>query len=65
VSAAGDVKYGRRRAKELTVRVGVVARGVGSRLSERTVIEPKPMLATGVTPIAWHIMPRSQETPLR
>lgn len=47
------------------MRVGVVARGVGSRPSEETVIEPKPMLATGVTPIAWHIMRKSQEALLR
>jgi glucose-1-phosphate cytidylyltransferase len=38
------------------VKVGILAGGVGSRLSEETVLKPKPMVEIGGRPILWHIM---------
>ena len=38
------------------MRVGILAGGVGSRLSEETVVKPKPMVEIGGRPILWHIM---------
>jgi glucose-1-phosphate cytidylyltransferase len=38
------------------VKVGILAGGVGSRLSEETVVKPKPMVEIGGQPILWHIM---------
>src|SRR5450432_2366729 len=34
----------------------ILAGGLGSRLSEETVLRPKPMVAIGERPILWHIM---------
>ena len=34
----------------------ILAGGVGSRLSEETVVKPKPMVEIGGRPILWHIM---------
>ena len=34
----------------------ILAGGVGSRLSEETVLRPKPMVEIGGKPILWHIM---------
>jgi glucose-1-phosphate cytidylyltransferase len=34
----------------------ILAGGVGSRLSEETIIRPKPMVDIGGKPILWHIM---------
>ena len=34
----------------------ILAGGFGSRLSEETVIRPKPMVEIGAKPILWHIM---------
>jgi glucose-1-phosphate cytidylyltransferase len=34
----------------------ILAGGVGSRLSEETVVKPKPMVEVGGMPILWHIM---------
>ena len=34
----------------------ILAGGFGSRLSEETVIKPKPMVEIGEKPILWHIM---------
>ena len=31
-------------------------RGLGSRLSEETILRPKPMVEIGGKPILWHIM---------
>ena len=36
--------------------VVILAGGLGSRLSEETVIKPKPMVEIGDRPILWHIM---------
>ncbi|HEB84258.1 MAG TPA: glucose-1-phosphate cytidylyltransferase, partial [Bacteroidetes bacterium] len=34
----------------------ILAGGFGTRLSEETVIKPKPMVEIGGKPILWHIM---------
>jgi glucose-1-phosphate cytidylyltransferase len=38
------------------VKVGILAGGMGTRLSEETVIKPKPMVEIGGNPILWHLM---------
>lgn len=38
------------------MKVGILAGGVGSRLSEETHLKPKPLVEIGGTPILWHIM---------
>ena len=38
------------------MKVVVLAGGMGTRLSEETVIRPKPMVEIGGKPILWHIM---------
>ncbi|MFO1037114.1 MAG: glucose-1-phosphate cytidylyltransferase [Geminicoccaceae bacterium] len=38
------------------MRVCILAGGLGSRLSEETVLKPKPMVEIGGRPILWHIM---------
>ncbi len=38
------------------MKVAILAGGIGSRLSEETVIKPKPMVEIGGYPILWHIM---------
>lgn len=38
------------------MRVGILAGGLGSRLSEETTVKPKPMVEIGEYPILWHIM---------
>ncbi len=37
-------------------KVVILAGGLGSRLSEETVLKPKPMVEIGGRPILWHIM---------
>ena len=34
----------------------ILAGGLGTRLSEETVVRPKPMVEIGDKPILWHIM---------
>lgn len=34
----------------------ILAGGIGSRLSEETILKPKPMVEIGGKPILWHIM---------
>jgi glucose-1-phosphate cytidylyltransferase len=34
----------------------ILAGGFGSRLSEETLVKPKPMVEIGERPILWHIM---------
>jgi glucose-1-phosphate cytidylyltransferase len=41
---------------EGTLKVGILAGGLGSRLAEETEIKPKPMVEIGGRPILWHIM---------
>ncbi len=38
------------------MKVGILAGGLGSRLSEETTVKPKPMVEVGEHPILWHIM---------
>ena len=38
------------------MKVAILAGGVGSRLSEETVVKPKPMVEVGGNPILWHIL---------
>lgn len=38
------------------MKVLILAGGMGSRLSEETVLKPKPMVEIGGKPIIWHIM---------
>ncbi len=34
----------------------ILAGGMGTRISEETVVRPKPMIEIGGRPILWHIM---------
>jgi glucose-1-phosphate cytidylyltransferase len=38
------------------MKVGILAGGKGTRLSEETTLKPKPMVEIGNNPIIWHIM---------
>jgi glucose-1-phosphate cytidylyltransferase len=38
------------------MKVVLLAGGLGTRLSEETVVKPKPMVEIGGKPILWHIM---------
>lgn len=38
------------------MKVVILAGGIGSRLTEETVVRPKPMVEIGGRPILWHIM---------
>ena len=38
------------------MKVVLLAGGLGSRLSEETLLKPKPMVNIGDRPIIWHIM---------
>ena len=38
------------------MKVVILAGGRGTRISEESVIKPKPMVEIGGVPILWHIM---------
>lgn len=38
------------------MKIGILAGGMGTRLSEETILKPKPMVEIGGKPILWHIM---------
>ena len=42
--------------KEKSLRVVILAGGLGTRLSEETSVRPKPMIEIGGMPILWHII---------
>src|SRR5581483_12011993 len=42
--------------RSLNMKAVILAGGLGSRLSEETVLRPKPMVEIGGRPILWHIM---------
>jgi glucose-1-phosphate cytidylyltransferase len=44
------------RLEAATIKVAILAGGVGSRIQEETEIKPKPMVEIGGRPILWHIM---------
>jgi len=41
---------------EALMKVAILAGGLGTRLSEETVVKPKPMVEIGGKPMLWHIM---------
>src|SRR5262249_40335692 len=45
-----------RRSGKTSMKVAILAGGLGTRLSEETVLKPKPMVEIGDHPILWHIM---------
>ena len=38
------------------MKIVILAGGFGTRLSEETIVKPKPMVEIGNKPIIWHIM---------
>ena len=38
------------------MKVVILAGGIGSRISEESVVRPKPLVEIGSMPIIWHIM---------
>lgn len=38
------------------MKVVILAGGIGSRISEESVVRPKPLIEIGGMPIIWHIM---------
>jgi glucose-1-phosphate cytidylyltransferase len=38
------------------MKIGILAGGLGTRLSEETAVKPKPMVEIGGRPILWHIL---------
>src|ERR1700747_1779386 len=45
-----------RGATESSMKVAILAGGLGTRLAEETEIKPKPMVEIGGRPLIWHIL---------
>jgi glucose-1-phosphate cytidylyltransferase len=45
-----------RHAVEVSMKAVILAGGFGTRLSEETILRPKPLVDVGEKPILWHIM---------
>src|SRR3954466_1659246 len=45
-----------RSAMRTRLKTVILAGGLGTRISEETVVRPKPMVELGGRPILWHIM---------
>ena len=41
---------------EIKMKVVILAGGFGTRISEESILKPKPMIEIGTMPILWHIM---------
>jgi len=44
------------RGRMMLMKAVISAGGLGTRLSEQTVVRPKPLVDIGGRPILWHIM---------
>ena len=51
-----DARHGAARVSSCPLKTVILAGGLGTRLSEETVVRPKPMVDIGGRPILWHIM---------
>jgi glucose-1-phosphate cytidylyltransferase len=45
-----------RQPRRQTLKAVILAGGLGTRISEETIVRPKPMIEIGGKPILWHIM---------
>lgn len=52
----GPSRAGPRQGEDRVIKVVILAGGLGTRLSEETLLKPKPMVEIGGRPILWHIM---------
>ena len=52
----GHAQHGSVSERETSMKVVILAGGLGTRLAEETEVRPKPMVQIGEQPILWHIM---------
>jgi glucose-1-phosphate cytidylyltransferase len=48
--------YSLNETREGKMKVVILAGGLGSRISEESHLQPKPMIEVGDKPILWHVM---------